>query len=184
MLQLDHVNGDSCDHRFSNLRILCPNCHSQTETFAGRATRRTSKNTFELSKAVIHAELQAGATISQALKKAKLPDSKAHYQSTHKLLADSPELHGCVAAIQYRPNRTVKTTRSRETYFAEQHQLWLTTQRIRVAKLQAAEFDFQRLGWATQVARLLDMPVQKVVPWIRKVDPEFLNKCKLRSTRA
>ena len=36
-LQLDHFNGDSSDNRLENLRILCPNCHSQTRTFTGRA---------------------------------------------------------------------------------------------------------------------------------------------------
>lgn len=35
-LQLDHINGTHLDHRAENLRLLCPNCHSQTETFAGR----------------------------------------------------------------------------------------------------------------------------------------------------
>jgi Zn finger protein HypA/HybF involved in hydrogenase expression len=35
-LQLDHINGISNDHRLENLRLVCPNCHSQTETFAGR----------------------------------------------------------------------------------------------------------------------------------------------------
>jgi HNH endonuclease len=35
-LQLDHINGVNLDHRIENLRLLCPNCHSQTETFAGR----------------------------------------------------------------------------------------------------------------------------------------------------
>jgi hypothetical protein len=35
-LHLDHVNGDRCDNRLENLRLLCPNCHSQTDTFAGR----------------------------------------------------------------------------------------------------------------------------------------------------
>lgn len=34
--QLDHVNGISTDHRLENLRILCPNCHSQTDTFCGK----------------------------------------------------------------------------------------------------------------------------------------------------
>ena len=31
--ELDHINGKSNDHRLENLRILCPNCHSQTETY-------------------------------------------------------------------------------------------------------------------------------------------------------
>ncbi len=35
-LQLHHVNGDGRDHRISNIRLLCPNCHSQTDSFAGR----------------------------------------------------------------------------------------------------------------------------------------------------
>lgn len=35
-LQLDHINGNSADNRIENLRILCPHCHSQTDTFAGR----------------------------------------------------------------------------------------------------------------------------------------------------
>ena len=35
-LQLDHKNGKNNDHRIENLRFLCPNCHSQTETYAGR----------------------------------------------------------------------------------------------------------------------------------------------------
>jgi len=32
-LQLDHIDGNGCDHRLENLRMLCPNCHSQTDTF-------------------------------------------------------------------------------------------------------------------------------------------------------
>ena len=34
-IQIDHINGIRDDHRVENLRMLCPNCHSQTETFAG-----------------------------------------------------------------------------------------------------------------------------------------------------
>lgn len=33
---LDHINGDNTDNRIENLRLLCPNCHSQTETYAGK----------------------------------------------------------------------------------------------------------------------------------------------------
>lgn len=35
-LQLDHINGIPTDNRIENLRFLCPNCHSQTETYCGR----------------------------------------------------------------------------------------------------------------------------------------------------
>lgn len=39
-LQLDHINGINNDHRLENLRFLCPNCHSQTETYCGKNTFR------------------------------------------------------------------------------------------------------------------------------------------------
>lgn len=35
-LELDHINGNRKDNNLSNLRILCPNCHSQTSTFRGK----------------------------------------------------------------------------------------------------------------------------------------------------
>jgi predicted amidophosphoribosyltransferase len=35
-LVLDHINGIDNDHRLKNLRLLCPNCNSQTRTFAGK----------------------------------------------------------------------------------------------------------------------------------------------------
>lgn len=40
VLVLDHVNGINTDNRLENLRILCPHCHSQTSTFAGRNKKR------------------------------------------------------------------------------------------------------------------------------------------------
>lgn len=36
VLHLDHIDGDSSNHLKSNLRFLCPNCHSQTDTYCGR----------------------------------------------------------------------------------------------------------------------------------------------------
>lgn len=41
-LQIDHINGVSNDNRLENLRILCPHCHSQTPTFAGRNLKKES----------------------------------------------------------------------------------------------------------------------------------------------
>jgi DNA-binding CsgD family transcriptional regulator len=39
-LQLHHTNGDGLDNRVENFRILCRNCHSQTDNWGGRNARR------------------------------------------------------------------------------------------------------------------------------------------------
>ena len=36
--ELDHIDGDRTNHKLENLRIICPNCHSQTETYRGKNT--------------------------------------------------------------------------------------------------------------------------------------------------
>ncbi len=39
-LHLDHINGESSDNRLENLRVLCPNCHTQTPTYAAKNRRK------------------------------------------------------------------------------------------------------------------------------------------------
>ena len=41
-MHLDHVNGNNTDNRIDNLKMLCPNCHSQTSTYAGKSKRKRS----------------------------------------------------------------------------------------------------------------------------------------------
>lgn len=42
-LQLDHIDGNNKNNELSNLRWLCPNCHSQTNTFAGKNLKNKEK---------------------------------------------------------------------------------------------------------------------------------------------
>jgi len=36
VMQLDHIDGNNKDNSLKNLRLLCPNCHAQTDTFGTR----------------------------------------------------------------------------------------------------------------------------------------------------
>lgn len=39
-LHLDHIDGDNTNNQIENLRLLCPNCHSQTSTYCGRNKKK------------------------------------------------------------------------------------------------------------------------------------------------
>lgn len=42
-LQLEHKNGNAMDNRLENLTFLCPNCHSQTNTYVGKNSTKVTK---------------------------------------------------------------------------------------------------------------------------------------------
>ena len=50
-LELDHIDGNSDNSLPSNIRLLCPHCHSQTDTFGSKGNgsrykKATKRNTY------------------------------------------------------------------------------------------------------------------------------------------
>jgi len=84
VLDLDHINGDNRDNRLSNLRYLCPNCHSQTDTYKGR-----NKNTGKLKitdEELLTAYRKTGI-IRQALIDVGLAAKGGNYERLKKLIS-------------------------------------------------------------------------------------------------
>lgn len=43
VLQLHHIDGNNTNNELSNLQLLCPNCHSQTDNYCGNANSNPVK---------------------------------------------------------------------------------------------------------------------------------------------
>lgn len=56
-LSLHHINGDHLDNRVENLELLCPNCHSQTDNFAGKNGHRHWRRRLDRSELVPISEI-------------------------------------------------------------------------------------------------------------------------------
>ena len=49
-LELDHIDGNSDDNTRKNIRIICPNCHSQTPTYKAKNAKNKIKSTRRLER--------------------------------------------------------------------------------------------------------------------------------------
>lgn len=88
-LQLDHINGNNNDHRLLNLRFLCPNCHSQTETFTGRNQIKKVKYCIDCGVEINKKSIRCGKCSSKltASSKIKFEVSK---EELEKLMSELP----------------------------------------------------------------------------------------------
>lgn len=49
-LELDHINGDGTNNTLSNTRLLCPNCHSQTDTYKSKNAKNNLGKEFRKAR--------------------------------------------------------------------------------------------------------------------------------------
>lgn len=82
-LEVDHIDGNHGNNHLDNLRFLCPNCHSQTETYCGRNSN-TGKN--KVSDEEMAEALRNSPSIRQALIKLGLAPQGGNYSRAFRLI--------------------------------------------------------------------------------------------------
>lgn len=80
VLQIDHEDGDKTNNELSNLRFLCPNCHSQCETSFNRSSR-TKKYDFRCKdcSAPINSKAHRCKQCAAKVRVAQLPKKEVNY---------------------------------------------------------------------------------------------------------
>lgn len=84
-LELDHKNGDRMNNSIANLRWLCPNCHSQTETFKSRNSGGCGSK--RVSDELFVEAIKSSKNIAESLLKVKLAPRGGNYERAKRLMA-------------------------------------------------------------------------------------------------
>ncbi len=103
-LHVDHVDGCFWDCRAENLRFLCPNCHSQTATYAGRNRTRGPTTVVRVDG--------RGATVAPATRVTAGEDERVavlrRTETDELAVADAARLLGCTRSHVYELRRRLR----------------------------------------------------------------------------
>lgn len=84
-LELHHKNGEHKDNQEDNLELLCPNCHSFTDTWKGKNHKNSRVSDEDFLQALKNTE-----NIHQACLQVGLTPCQSSYERARKLLENSP----------------------------------------------------------------------------------------------
>lgn len=84
-LELHHVDGNNQNNNLSNLQILCPNCHSQTENFCGANKKKSQRQ--RVSDEEMIGAIKTSYCRREALLKVGLTGYGGSYERINKIIA-------------------------------------------------------------------------------------------------
>lgn len=142
-LQVDHIDGNRENNGLENLRFLCPNCHTQTDTYCGKNTKRSKFSDWkvigedEFINVIVNSK-----NVSLVLSSLKL--------NTLNSLARNHVKHLMVKHdLKFKDDPT-----------------FLISEKIK--EIENSGIDFSKFGWVGKVAKILSIEPQKVGGWMNR----------------
>lgn len=182
-LQIHHINGDTTDNRLENLQYLCPNCHSFTDNYCGKNTKKKKeKDNIEYKKQLkkqqeiedkinlIHSsgvDFSKWGWVSKIAKLCKTNTTKVK-QFMEKY--DNDFYKTCYN----KEKATIKVSKEKDDLLNKKEN---RLQDIEYRKKQIIESGITQhtYGWQTKLAKILNIKRQSLIPFINLHMPEFYN---------
>lgn len=91
-LQIDHINGDGSDNRIDNLRYLCPNCHTQTDTYGSKNPNRIYLNPQARQLKILEREIKKYCNCGKEIYKDSKTCMQCYGKNSRKVKRPSKEV--------------------------------------------------------------------------------------------
>jgi hypothetical protein len=163
-LEIDHIDGDPWNNKKENLRLLCPNCHSQTDTW--KKGKINNRNILELNKEKIIDQIKNGKSLNKIFGEMNL-NNGGNYKVLKKILKENNIL------ILDKPRGYKKLNEINLSNIEDK--LKILKQQIEL--IINSDIDFSKRGWGIKVGKLLNITPQAALKWVKRELPDFADKC-------
>lgn len=172
-LELDHIDGNTYNNTISNLRYLCPNCHSITDTYKGKNRKDLLKiKTSGPKKSAIGCKddiirlYKEGNNISQILKQLEL-NVGGNYKLIYKILKENN-----IEFLKKEDKAIQKQDLNHQKIEERINKL-----KNNIELIKNSNIDFNKSGWGVKVGKLLGITPSAALRWIKREMPEFAENC-------
>jgi predicted RNA-binding Zn-ribbon protein involved in translation (DUF1610 family) len=172
-LELDHINGDTYNNTRSNLRYLCPNCHSITDTYKGKNRKDLLKDkVLGPKKSVIGYKddiirlYKEGNNISQILKQLEL-NVGGNYLLIYKILKENN------IEVLIKNDKAI----SQQDLIQQKTENRINQLKTNINLIKDSNIDFNKSGWGKKVGHLLGMTPSSALKWVKREMPDFAKNC-------